>query len=357
MTPTIIIPAYNPDEKLVFLVHDIVKKLPSATIIVVNDASKPECIPIFQQCANPYDCIICRHSKNMGKGAALKTGIAKAMQIRPNAGFVTADADGQHSAEDIAKVALTLEQNPQSIVLGVRNFSEEQVPFKSRWGNRVTASLFEASSGIACTDTQTGLRGIPNSLGELSLEITGNRYEYEMNFLLEAAKNQVSFIEVPIHTIYIDENKSSHFHVFRDSFLIYKNLLKFAVSSLSCSAIDIMLFAILSQLVFGNSAVGLLGATIIARLGSGITNFLINRRWVFGQQGQTKMSGVRYGILFVGQIIASWALTSALSLLLPTVASKIIVDFGLFFLSYKIQKKFVFSSSKGAVVAKTEVKA
>lgn len=355
MTPSVIIPAYNPDEKLVFLVRDILENLPNATIIIVNDASKAECAPIFEQCAQPYGCIVCNHSKNMGKGAALKTGFAKAMGIRQGAGFVTADADGQHSAKDIVRVAHMLEQNPQAIILGTRNFHQEYVPFKSRWGNRVTAFLFEASSGLACSDTQTGLRGISYSLSALCLQTQGERYDYEMNFLLQAAKSKTTFLELPIHTIYIDGNKSSHFHVFRDSFLIYKNLLKFAVSSLSCSAIDILLFALFSQLVFSDTVVGTLGATILARMGSGTANFLINRKWVFEQQGKPKASSVRYAIVFICQIMASWACTSALSLILPTVGAKIIIDFSLFFISYKVQKKFVFAASKTAM-AKTEVK-
>lgn len=230
MKPVIIIPTLNPDQKLVNLVEKL--KEGNIPIVVVNDGSKEECSDIFEVLRAKFKCDILRHINNSGKGAAIKTGIRYASQIYPRScGFVTADGDGQHTAEDILKVAEALVKNQNSLILGSRNFDERDVPFKSRWGNRITSFVFKVSTGKECPDTQTGLRGIPRGFKEICLSVSGEKFEYEMNMLLKFVGKSIPLIHVPISTIYLENNRSSHFNPVKDSIRIYCDILKYSFSN------------------------------------------------------------------------------------------------------------------------------
>jgi glycosyltransferase involved in cell wall biosynthesis len=229
MKPVIIIPTLNPDERLVNLVEKLQKG--DNPIVIINDGSKEECNEIFETLTSRFQCDIFEHEKNRGKGAAIKTGIVYADQVYPEScGFVTADGDGQHAAEDILKVAEALEKSHDSLILGSRDFSERDVPFKSRWGNRITSFVFKLSMGKECPDTQTGLRGIPKKLKEICLSVPGNRFEYEMNMLLKFVGHNIPLMQVPITTIYLENNKSSHFNPVKDSLRIYFDIFKYSFS-------------------------------------------------------------------------------------------------------------------------------
>jgi len=314
MKTAIIIPALNPDQRLLELITRL-RALGCAMIVIVDDGSKSECRPLFNK-LKQCDCVINRHMENLGKGAALKTGIHEAMSLWPDCiGYVTADADGQHCPEDIQRIATALEAHPDSLVLGTRNFSERNVPFKSRWGNRITSQVFYLGTGIHCSDTQTGLRGIPTCFIRKCLSVSGNRFEFEMNFLMESAQQKLPFVEVSIDTIYMENNRSSHFHPLRDSVLIYWSILKFSLSSLISAVVDLSLFALFTNLVFGTAASGIFAATVLARLLSGCVNYLFNKKWVFGKKDKTGRTAAKYFTLFDGQMLTSWLTVSLLSTL------------------------------------------
>lgn len=220
----IIIPAYQPDERLLDLVEKL-EKLAFTRIVIVDDGSGNSYTPIFVH-VEEMGCSVIRHPVNRGKGAAIRTGISAAIdQFGKDIDVVTADADGQHLPADIVRVAEAMEENPQALVLGVRDFGRNNVPLRSYIGNRFTAAFFKLSTGVHCTDTQTGLRGIPSTLLPLAISTEGDRYEYEMNFLTDAVKN-VSLQMIPIETVYEDGNSVSHFRPVQDSFLVYKKPLK-----------------------------------------------------------------------------------------------------------------------------------
>lgn len=244
MQNVICIPAYKPDEKLIELIEAL-EELGCTRIVVADDGSGCEYTPVFTK-AEELGCDLVRHEHNLGKGAALRTGIQKAVfQFGSDISVVTADADGQHIPRDIVRIADTLAANPSCLILGVRDFDSDNVPARSKWGNRFTSAFFKAGTGVSCSDTQTGLRGIPSSLIPLALRTKGDRYDYEMNFLTEAVK-RARLITVPIETIYEDNNGKSHFRTVRDSFLIYKEPLKkvgigLAAAGLVAIAADIVI--------------------------------------------------------------------------------------------------------------------
>ena len=217
-----LIPAYKPDKRLTAITQQLVAA--GFQVVVVDDGSGAHYADLFGEMLPCTD--ILTHETNRGKGAALKTGLnAIAKKGGTDYVVVTLDADGQHSIEDVIKVTEIAAQNRDALILGTRGF-DTHVPVKSRLGNDITRCVFSFVTGVKVQDTQTGLRAFSNSDVEFLRQIEGDRYEYEINVLLEYAKHRKKICEVPIRTIYLDDNKSSHFHAVRDSFLIYMEILK-----------------------------------------------------------------------------------------------------------------------------------
>ena len=339
-SPIVIIPALDPDEKLLSLVSRL--RGEGLSVVVVDDGSRPEHGSIFRQ-AEKEGCIVVHHPKNLGKGAAIKTGVREAMaRWGPGNGYLTADADGQHLPGDILRVAEAMARRPGALVLGTRVFSGEKVPLRSRLGNRVTSAVFRLSSGISCPDTQTGLRGIPPELETLVLREEGERYEYEMHFLSDAAR-RAPLVFVPIRTVYQDGNRSSHFRPLADSARVYGRFLRFTLASLAGAVADYLLFWLLSRSLPLPLVGMIFAATALARLGSGLVNFFLNRFFSFRSKRPVGGELLRYAVLFFGQMGASAGLVALLSRLpIPLLAAKVMVDTGLFFISYAIQKNWVF---------------
>ena len=241
----LVIPAYQPDFNLLTLIEKIHKK-GDFSIIVIDDGSSPECKEIFAQAEN-YGTVL-RHQVNQGKGQALKTAFAYIQSLNIPGTIVTADADGQHKIWDILRTSNKANENPSTLVLGVRAFTGK-VPLRSRFGNSLTRILFKIQTGVAVSDTQTGLRAFTTDLIPFMMEVEGQRYEYEMNMLLEASK-QYPILEVPIETVYINDNQASHFRPIRDGLMIYKNILKFALSSFSSFIVDYLVYAFFILFLF-----------------------------------------------------------------------------------------------------------
>jgi putative flippase GtrA len=239
--------------------------------------------------------------------------------------------------------------HPDSLILGSRDFSSPDVPKKSRMGNRFSSFYFKLTTGMTCHDTQTGLRGIPKALTPLALTIKENRYDYEMTFLTTVAKSGHPIIMTPISTVYLDSNSSSHFRPFVDSVRIYKEPLKFALSSLLCAGVDIGLFTLLTILLEDSLIKVIFIATVTARVISGILNFLLNRRWSFRNTNPIKRQFVRYFALYLAQLGLSFAFVSLLSnTSIHLTVIKLIVDSLLFIGSFFIQKNWVFSTKSHA---------
>lgn len=222
-----LIPAYNPDDKLIEITHEHVKY--GFNIVVVDDGSDETCNDIFTEIIACADVL--HHRTNRGKGAALRTGLDYIAQknsgLADTNGYVvvTLDADGQHYMNDVLRVTEKSEENRDALVLGARGFDND-VPIKSRLGNDITRHVFFFVTGVKVWDTQTGLRAFSDKHIDFMRQIEGDRYEYEINVLLEYVGKKIKIMEVPIQTIYLDDNKSSHFNAVRDSFLIYARILK-----------------------------------------------------------------------------------------------------------------------------------
>ena len=347
----VLIPTYDPTERII----DVANGLFSAgftRLIVIDDGSRPECAPIFAKLEEMPQCTVLHHDVNRGKGRGLKTGFSYIMEHLPDCpGVVTTDDDGQHAPEDILRCAEKMQQTGRA-VLGARDFSGDDVPPRSRFGNNCTRFVFRALCGIKITDTQTGLRALPISCLPALTKLSGERFEYETNMLLEMKRLGIPFDEVKIQTIYNDKNSGSHFHPLRDSIKIYAVIFKFMLSSGLCSLIDIGLFTLINLLtapLFSNEELRILAATVGARVVSSLVNFLVNRNGVFRSGKNIRRAAVRYYTLAACQLAVSWLCVSGLAMLFGGGASiwqtliKIIVDTALFFVSFGIQRDWVYA--------------
>lgn len=221
----VLIPSLNPDNKLIKYIKELIK-IGFKKIIIVNDGSDIKYNKYFNEVEKIKECILLKHDINYGKGRALKTGFDYYLKnFSDFNGIVTADSDGQHLPIDTLEVAHYLIKN-KGLILGARNFNKKEVPFKSKYGNKITTFVFEKLYKFKINDTQTGLRGISNDFINQITNLEGDRFEYEINMLIKAVKSNIQITEVPIKTIYIENNKSSHFNPIKDAFKIYSLLFK-----------------------------------------------------------------------------------------------------------------------------------
>ena len=351
-TISVIIPAYKPDNKLLVTISELIDA-GFSDILVVDDGSGEDYEPVFAAVKNIPECTLLRHEINRGKGAALKKAMAYFLEHRPEGQVVvTVDADGQHLTADIEAVSFAAVKSGK-VVLGTRDFSDPKVPWRSMAGNRITSAVFLLFFGMKIKDTQTGLRAFPKKYLSGIIEVEGDRYEYETNILFWMNRSEIPFEQVDITTVYIDENQSSHFRVVRDSARIYALMLKYLFSSIGASVVDALLFYVLKRFpVLAALPIPLtFSAAFLARVVSSLMNYWINAKHVFkgNVNGRTLM---RYYALASTQIMVSALLVFVtehmLSIISPALATlvKSVVDTLLFFISFRVQHKWVFHTDK-----------
>lgn len=415
-----LIPAYEPDEKMLTVVDELSRA--GFRIVVVDDGSGPAYREIFDEAGRRASVISYEH--NMGKGAALKTGLAyiydymaapagspdMAQSSSHPAGspdtaqssahpdsktvVVTVDADGQHLTKDVLRIARAAAANPGSLVLGSRGLEtgsrglipeyhssrgsgtsgtrgdhsacdergragsdrssargerysagsacsagSGDIPLRSRLGNTITRHVFRISTGLSIHDTQTGLRAFSADLIPRMLKIDGSRYEYEINMLLDLAASGMPVREERIETVYIDNNSSSHFDAVRDSCRVYREILKFSASSLIGFAVDYIMFALLSLVTPG---IGL--ANIGARLVSSVTNYTINRKFVFGSNRRIGTSALQYfalaAVILAGNTVVLKTLVETFGI--NSLLAKVATELMFFIISWTVQRYLIF---------------
>ena len=307
------------------------------------------------------------HPENRGKGAALRSGLSYILSymtydevVRTPSGvkelsgrdavIVTVDADGQHLPDDVLRVARIAGSRRDALVLGSRAL-EEDVPARSRFGNTVTRHVYSAVTGVRIHDTQTGLRAFSRDLIPVLLEIEGDRYEYEINMLLTLSAQGCTIIEERIETVYEDNNSGSHFRTVRDSFRVYKEILRFSASSLASFAIDYCMYALLLALT-GAAGIGhsLVISNIGARLVSGTANYTMNRKLVFKSRTGFAKSALQYVVLAALILAGNTMVLSMLAgtLGMNSMAAKLVTEILFFVISWTVQKYVIFFSNDGA---------
>lgn len=330
MNIAVLIPSYEPDEKLAELTE---KLTPLFSVVVVDDGSGDGYAPIFDE-VRDKGAVVLRHGKNRGKGAALRTGIAYLKDTGCTDGIVTADSDGQHTVSDIVRVACAMDSMPDTLILGGRDFTK--MPKRSRFGNTVSRFFFRLCTKLKISDTQTGLRGLPKCLFDKLLALPGDRYEYEMNMLLELKEWGCAYREIEIDTVYIDNNSGTHFHALRDGLLVFSRVIKYALSSLCCAGVDYLVYILLLL------CLPVAWSYAAARVCSATLNYFLNCRVVFGGKVCVK-SFISYAALAGFSMAVGAVLVSLLTQTgLGNVVSKLIVDGCLFVFNYFMQKSVIF---------------
>lgn len=347
----VVIPALSPEGTLPDYAAALLEQ-GAEQIVVVDDGSGPDYQAVFQALEDMEGCTVLRHRNNQGKGRALKDAFAYIAGEAAWTGcaVVTADADGQHSVEDVCAVGRAAREETERLVLGVRDLTLPQVPARSKAGNRLSSWAFHTLYGVRLGDTQTGLRGIPWEMLEWCTAIGGERFEYEMNMLIRAARERVELRQVTIQVIYYNNNAGTHLRAVRDSLRVFAILISglgwYTVSSALSALTDVLAFWLCSAVIFRplSELSCYWWSTLTARALSSSLNYTLNRRYVFGSR-PSRRTVVRYYCLWCSQLLCSYLLLLVLERLLPGIyptVNKALGDIILALCSYQIQMHWVF---------------
>ncbi len=219
-----IVPCYNAGGR----VRNVIEKMGAVLehVMVVNDGSTDGCIQSLE--GLPVE--ILSFEKNRGKGHAILTGLKRALEYPECTACCLLDADGQHDPAEIPRLFERMRETGAGLVIGARDFGAGSVPWRSRFGNRVTALVTARLLGARLPDTQSGFRMLSRPFAEAVLaSVAGGRYETEMEIIIRALRGGYRVESVPISTIYEEANRSSHFRKIRDSLRIYRRLMRAAL--------------------------------------------------------------------------------------------------------------------------------
>lgn len=341
----VIIPAFNPTLKLLQMVDNLIEVQFTDIVIVDDGSTTADSRTVFKLCEEQHEIKVLRHAVNQGKGRAIKTGINYVLNVKQNvAGVITVDADGQHHVKDVLKCVSELRRlkpNANCIVLGCRDFEAEEVkiPFRSRFGNACTKWVLRYLCNIHVGDSQTGLRAIPYHLLPKLMAVSGEKYEYETNMLLELVDEGIKLKEVEISAVYEDNNSGSHFNPITDSIKIYSIIIKYSLASILSVVLDNFTFILLTPYCSNIWMMILASRTVAA-----ISNFCINKKFVFKKNGESCIQVFRYiALLLVSGTLSATILSVADTVFdINIIYLKLIVETFLYFLNFYVQKNFVF---------------
>ncbi len=162
---------------------------------------------------------VIRHDKNSGKGAALLTAM-NYVKAKGALSMITIDGDGQHLPEDLPSFLEAIENKPDSLYVGVRNFNQATIPDSSRFGRKFSNMWFKVETGLDCNDTQSGFRAYPVKLIS-KLKLYGSFYDFEIEVIARAAWAQIPINEIMINVVYDSpETRISHFNKVKDNLRI-----------------------------------------------------------------------------------------------------------------------------------------
>ena len=338
----VLIPAYVPEASLPSTVAALLER-PVRAVVVVNDGSPASCEALFDLLRAMPRVHVLAHLENLGKGASLKSGLGYIESAFPGCvGVVTADADGQHSPLDIIRVAEQLAASPQALVLGARRF-DSATPLRNRLGNQLSRLAVGVVVGQWLKDTQTGLRGIPRRLFDRLRAIRASGYEFELDMLTAAKHAGCEFVEVPIRTIYLGGNRSSHFNPLLDSLRVYFVLLRFGLVSVMTALLDNIAF-----LGLFSAGAGLLLSQAGGRLAGMLYQYSAARRAVFLSDESHRKTLPRYVMLATASGATSYLLIRWLgdAAGLGVLPAKLLAETALFFVNFAVSRDLIFTRRK-----------
>lgn len=349
----IILPSLDPDKKLCGVIDGLIAE-GFEHIVIVDDGSDAAHQAPFEYAAGFPQCHILRHEVNKGKGRGLKDAFRYVLDEMPDIrGVVTIDGDGQHLTKDIVACGEKLLANEDKVVMGCRDFSQPAFRRAASRGIARPHSSSACATASSCPTRRPVCRAIPRRYLDAFCGIDGERFEYETNMLLNMKRMGIGFVEQRIDTVYDSEDYSSHYNAIKDSWRIFKVMFKFLLSSLGSTVIDLLVFYLVFRIFKDQLGTwASLVSTAVARACSSFANFNANNRMVFDNHGSYRRALVRYYCLCIPQMLVSAGLVTLINHLfansVPIIATliKFVVDTGLFFISYGIQREWVFSQKK-----------
>ena len=225
----VLIPAYEPEE----ILAEYAKSLSEMgfSVVVADDGSGPDYAGVFS-CTAKYAHVL-SFPVNRGKGAVLKSLYSYVLESMPDCtAVVTADSDGQHALDDVKRISDLLASG-EEFVLGLRDIGKN-APIMSRIGNGLSRVVFALSASYWLRDNQTGLRGFSRKQLSWMLNVDGDRFDYELSVLWQAALQGVRMKLIPIQTIYFNNNSGTHFRKVKDTVLLYLTLAKCNRAAVAC---------------------------------------------------------------------------------------------------------------------------
>lgn len=206
----VIIPTYNNCKTIGGVIDGVQKYIQQ--IIVVDDGSTDSTNEILSK-HKLLDIIY--FEKNKGKGKAIREGIKKAISL----GFdyaITIDSDGQHFPDDIPKFIETLNDNPDSLIIGSRNIEADGMPSKNTFANKFSNFWFWAETNQRLPDTQSGYRLYPIKLYKKTRFFT-NKFEFEIEILVRSSWSNIKILPIPVKVFYAPEGERiTHFRPLPD---------------------------------------------------------------------------------------------------------------------------------------------
>ncbi|MFC4475856.1 DUF2062 domain-containing protein [Flavobacterium chungangensis] len=204
----VIVPTYNNQKTLKKVLDSILDF--TTNVIIVNDGSTDSTSEILKSYSQLTQI---HHPKNLGKGRALRNGFRKALELDFEYA-ITIDSDGQHFAADIPVFLEAIQDEPNALLIGSRNMTQENVPKKSSFGNKFSNFWFKFETGIKLDDTQSGFRLYPLRL--LPKRFYTNKFEFEIEVIVRASWKGIVIKNIPIQVLYDPAERVSHFRPFQD---------------------------------------------------------------------------------------------------------------------------------------------
>jgi len=208
----VVIPAYEAADTIPGVVSGVLRALPGAAVYVVDDGSRDKTGDKAGEVGRGKGVTVLAHPRNLGKGAALRTGIGRALADGARV-VVTLDADGQHAPAELPRLLAPLASDEADLVLGARARTAA-MPWRRRCTNWLSAALASRIGGQPIADAQTGFRAFSRAVAH-AVRPAGSRYDFETAFLLQALARGFRVRSVPVATIY--DGGGSHFRSWADS--------------------------------------------------------------------------------------------------------------------------------------------
>ena len=350
MNSAVILPVHNPNDSLIDYVRELIANGINK-IIVVNDGSSDEADSVFDGIRTISECDLIAIDGKCGIAWALKEGLKYYLDQKYDEqfkGVVYAEYHGRYAMSDIERVDAAMDDAPDTLIISERQF-DKGVERNKKIGNRITTMIFDFLYGIRMKDPQSGLRGFPNKIIPKLLNVDGVDYEFMLNMVIEGKKHGIPVKCLRSQNVSLDEQVYTKPYPKKNSGYIYKNLIihfiKYIVSALVSFALDVTLFQVFVGILQPHHAQYILLSTIIARAISSVWTFTFNRKVVFhSTENIWKSLGKFYGLVII-QMLGSGVLVTLLFNLIriiPEAVIKVIVDFCIFLISYKVEKMFIF---------------